>query len=137
MLPPKRVASRARIFWLHQTPLQAGSRVLVRVNTGETTGVVRSITHAVDPGQMAMLTSERIAQNQVGEIEISLARSLAADPCSENPVTGRVVLEFGGRIAGGGLVLDLDTNAGAIDARSRSRTGTDPRSPALVGRSHL
>jgi len=45
----------------------------------------------------------------VGEIEIALTRPLAADPHAINPRTGRVVLEAGGRIAGGGLVLSVDS----------------------------
>ena len=108
---------RARIFWLHHSPLQVGARVLVRIGTAETNGVVRVIDNIVDPGQIAAVSSDAIEQNHVGEIEISLARALAADPYAINPTTGRVVLEFGGRIAGGGLVLAL---APADDSKSVS-----------------
>jgi phosphoadenosine phosphosulfate reductase len=49
-----------------------------------------------------------IAQNHVGEIEIALTQPIAADVYALNPRTGRVVLEFNGRIAGGGLILATD-----------------------------
>jgi phosphoadenosine phosphosulfate reductase len=61
----------------------------------------------VDPGQLSPATATTIAQNHVGEIELSLAQALAGDPHTVNPFTGRVVLELDGRIAGGGLVLAI------------------------------
>ena len=47
----------------------------------------------------------------MGEVEIALAAPLAVDLYEANPRTGRIVLEHGGRIAGGGLVLALPAQA--------------------------
>ncbi len=55
-----------------------------------------------------------IARNHVGEIDISLAQPIAADPYTDNPRTGRLVIEVNGRIAGGGLVLSVDAGQRAI-----------------------
>src|SRR5438552_2828937 len=49
-----------------------------------------------------------------GEIDISLAQPIAADPYTENPRTGRLVIEVNGRIAGGGLVLSVDAGQRAL-----------------------
>jgi phosphoadenylyl-sulfate reductase (thioredoxin) len=58
--------------------------------------------------------AEVIGQNHVGEIEIEVSTSLATDPYTADPNTGRIALEFDGRIAGGGLVLAVETaDAGA------------------------
>jgi sulfate adenylyltransferase large subunit/thioredoxin-dependent adenylylsulfate APS reductase len=127
-------ALRARIFWLHQAPLERGSRVLVRIGTGESNAVIRVIDCTVDPGQIAPLTSGVIAQNHVGEIEISLARPLAADPYAANPATGRVVLEYGGRIAGGGLVLAVDQSAEPLASLRREAFRSSVAPSALGGR---
>lgn len=102
---------RARIFWLHQTPLEAGARFIVRIGTGESRGTIRAIENAVDPGEIAAVGAREIAQNHVGEVEIVLARPLATDPHAVNARTGRIVLEYGGRIAGGGLVLSVEADA--------------------------
>jgi phosphoadenylyl-sulfate reductase (thioredoxin) len=99
----------ARVFWLDQTPLAVGTPLVVRLGTAETRGVVSAIDKAVDPGQLVPETATTIGQNHVGEIEISLAHTLAGDPHTVNPVTGRVVLELDGRIAGGGLVLSIQS----------------------------
>jgi bifunctional enzyme CysN/CysC len=99
---------RARVFWLHDEPLAVGSNVHVRIGTSEAKGTVMAIENAVDPGHLSATGAPAVAQNYVGEVDIALFRLLAVDPHALNPRTGRVVLELGGRIAGGGLVLFLD-----------------------------
>jgi bifunctional enzyme CysN/CysC len=99
---------RARIFWLHEQPLAAGASILLRLGNKEKRAVVVAIEKAVDPGELSSAETKAIARNHVGEIDISLAQPLAADPYVDNPRTGRLVIEVNGRIAGGGLVLSVD-----------------------------
>ncbi|TKT70672.1 adenylyl-sulfate kinase [Afipia massiliensis] len=105
---------RARIFWLHDAPLKAGASVLVRLGTMETRASIVAIDKAVDPGELASIETSSIGRNHVGEIDISLANPVAADPYTDNPRTGRLVIEVNGRIAGGGLVLSVDSGQRAI-----------------------
>jgi bifunctional enzyme CysN/CysC len=105
---------RARIFWLHERPLAKGDLILVRLGTREARATVVAIEKAVDPGDLASRESSSIARNHVGEIDISLAQPIAADPYSDNPRTGRLVIEVSGRIAGGGLVLSVDAGQRAV-----------------------
>lgn len=104
----------ARIFWLHDTPLRAGMSVLVRLGTMETRATIVEINKAVDPGELASVETSAIARNHVGEIDIALAKPVAADPYTDNPRTGRLVIEVNGRIAGGGLVLSVDSGQRAV-----------------------
>jgi len=105
---------RARIFWLHDAPLKAGASVLVRLGTMESRATIVAIDKAVDPGELASVETAAIARNHVGEIDISLAKPVAVDPYVENPRTGRLVIEVNGRIAGGGLVLSVDSGQRAV-----------------------
>jgi bifunctional enzyme CysN/CysC len=105
---------RARIFWLHDSPLVTGASILVRLGTRETRATVIAIEKAIDPGELSSVETAAIARNHVGEIDIALAQPLAADPHSDNPRTGRLVIEVNGRIAGGGLVLSVDAGQRAI-----------------------
>jgi bifunctional enzyme CysN/CysC len=107
---------RARIFWLHDKPLVQGASILVRLGTRETRATVVRIEKAVDPGELSSVETQSIARNHVGEIDISLAQAIAADPFTDNPRTGRLVIEVNGRIAGGGLVLSVDSGQRAIPA---------------------
>src|SRR5882757_8072815 len=105
---------RARIFWLHDKPLVAGASILVRLGTRETRATVVAIEKAVDPGELASVETKSIARNHVGEIDLSLGQPLAADAYTDNPRTGRLVIEVNGRIAGGGLVLSVDAGQRAV-----------------------
>jgi bifunctional enzyme CysN/CysC len=105
---------RARIFWLNDKALVTGASILIRLGTRETRATVVAIEKAIDPGELASVESKAIARNHVGEIEIALAYPLAADPYTDNPRTGRLVIEVNGRIAGGGLVLSVDAGQRAM-----------------------
>src|SRR5271163_2918154 len=105
---------RARVFWLHEKPLTTGDQILVRLGTREARATVVAIEKAVDPGELSNSEAKAIARNHVGEIDIALAQPIAADPYSDNPRTGRLVIEVSGRIAGGGLVLSVDAGQRAV-----------------------
>jgi bifunctional enzyme CysN/CysC len=105
---------RARIFWLHDKPLVTGASILVRLGTREARAIVVAIEKAVDPGELASVETQSIALNHVGEIDISFSQPLAADAYTDNPRTGRLVIEVNGRIAGGGLVLSVDVGRRAV-----------------------
>jgi phosphoadenosine phosphosulfate reductase len=113
----------ARIFWLHGIPLAAGTSLTVRIGAAETAGTIKAVTNALDPGDQSAAGDngqkngqKEVGQNHVGEVEIALSNPVAADPYKANPRTGRVALEYGGRISGGGLVLALDSGAVAVPA---------------------
>jgi sulfate adenylyltransferase large subunit/phosphoadenylyl-sulfate reductase (thioredoxin) len=113
----------ARIFWLHDIPLAAGASLTVRIGAAETAGTITAVANTLDPGDQSAegkgggeVSRHHVGQNHVGEVEIMLSNPIAADLYESNPRTGRVVLEYGGRIAGGGLVLALDSGAAAVPA---------------------
>ena len=91
-----------------------GDQILIRLGTRESRASVVAIEKAVDPGELSNAETKAIARNHVGEIDIALAQPIAADPYSDNPRTGRLVIEVNGRIAGGGLVLSVDAGQRAI-----------------------
>ena len=108
---------RARVFWLHQEPLQVGASLGVRVGTAERRGKIVSIADVIDPGALLPSAPQAIARNHIGEIELELAEAVAADLHDRNSRTGRLVLDVAGRIAGGGIILALDDDRGRGAAR--------------------
>jgi bifunctional enzyme CysN/CysC len=123
---------RARVFWLHETPLSLDARITVRLGAAESHGTVALIDNAVDPGKLVNTEAAAIAQNHVGEIEVALAHPIAADIHALNPRTGRVVLELDGRIAGGGLVLSTDGLAARATEELRATAERLNRELALL-----
>ncbi|MBS9475877.1 adenylyl-sulfate kinase [Ancylobacter radicis] len=111
---------RVRLFWLAEEALEVGTSLIVRLATSESRATVAVVHEVVDPGHLSTFESRRIGRNQVGEVELLLSRPIAADPHGLNPRTGRVALELGGRIAGGGLVISV-LDAEAVPATPAAR----------------
>src|SRR5258708_190336 len=115
---------KARIFWLHDSPLATGASVSVRIASAETRGIITKIGNTLDPGDQSAANRDdasgrlrpsstayggqnHLKQNHIGDVEIALANPIAADQYEASPRTGRIVLDVGGYIAGGGLVVAL------------------------------
>ena len=99
---------RARVFWLHPTALNSAPACWCAAERPKPwASSAPSTTQSIPPISRSS-THDTLAPNHVGDVEIALARPLAADPACDNPATGRIVIEFAGRIAGGGLVLGLN-----------------------------
>jgi sulfate adenylyltransferase large subunit/thioredoxin-dependent adenylylsulfate APS reductase len=107
---------KARIFWLHHSPLAIRTHVTVRIGTAESRGTITAIANTLDAGDQSVANRDTVGQNHVGEVEIALSNPIAADLYAANPRTGRIVLDVGGHIVGGGLVLALDRESGTVPA---------------------
>ena len=116
----------ARVFWLGQEPLAAGTSIVARIGTAESSGTVTTIVNGIDPADLSAAAGKAIEQNHIGEIEIMLSRPLATDPYATNPGIGRVALELDGRIAGGGLILALDDDMAAVANATTAPTAEVP-----------
>jgi bifunctional enzyme CysN/CysC len=122
----------ARIFWLHDEPLAVGAAVTLRIASAQADGVVAAIRNVVDPGAPSAQSAAVVAQNHIAEVEIALSAPIAADTHASNPRTGRIVLGFAGRIAGGGLVLAFDPVARAVRAPAQPAQDLAERAQALT-----
>lgn len=120
---PKSARSiRARIFWLSGEPLAVGSNLVVRLATAATKARVTAIHSVTDPGRLAPRANSTVGNNEVAEIELGLFSPLAADLHTVNAKTGRIVLDYNGRIAGGGLVLSVTSDHASLRPANRAVT---------------
>jgi len=120
---------RARVFWLHEQPLRVGMTLGMRVGMAERSVKIERIENAVDPGALTPSAIQTIARNHIGEIEIALSEPVGADLHTQNPRTGRLVLDYDGRIAGGGLIIatDADVSLDRVAARNDASLSTRAR----------
>jgi bifunctional enzyme CysN/CysC len=122
---------RARVFWLHARPLAVGGEIVARIGTAASRGAVTAIANAIDPGLLASDGAEVIGQNHVGEIELELTQPLATDTHTVDAGMGRIVLEFDGRIAGGGLVLSVEPAVAGAASRPAAVISASAMAPSL------
>src|SRR5262249_15262285 len=59
---------KARIFWLHDSPLATGASVSVRIGSAETRGAITKIWNVLDPGDQSA-ASRDAASWRVGACE--------------------------------------------------------------------
>jgi bifunctional enzyme CysN/CysC len=99
----------ARIFWLGHKALVVGSRLKLKLGTAETQARIAAIQTVVDTGTLERRERAEVERNQVAEVALDLATPVAAELAETGSPLGRFVLETDGRIAGGGIVLSLES----------------------------
>lgn len=111
--PSEAQALTVRLFWLDATPLRAGDRLTLRLNTAETRGTVEAIEAVIDVDALTLLPAASLERNGVARARLRLRRPLALDTTARSARTGRGVLVRDHRIVGGFLVEaieELDAN---------------------------
>ena len=122
---------RARLFWLHETPLAAGARYVMRANERETGVAVQKIEKIIDPDDLSARPARAVERNAVAEAVLRADRMIAFDPHDENPRAGRFVLVAGHRIAGGG-VMSLEGYADQRPLLGIAAPNLSPEAPAVT-----
>jgi len=97
---------RARIFWLGKAPLEAGTRLKLKLATAETVVEVTEIEAVVDVADLAQSAGSEVPRNAVAEVVLTARAPLAFEPFTLNPKLGRFVLVAGWDIVGGGVIAE-------------------------------
>lgn len=90
--PEQAALFKARLVWMEKVPLFAGRRYLFRSVFGTTEAEVTRIRSRIGLESFQQLSAEFLDLNDVGEVEISLSRSLPFDPYHRNRDTGSFIL---------------------------------------------
>jgi bifunctional enzyme CysN/CysC len=100
---------RARLLWLGDGPLFAGTALRVAVATAVRDARVSRILRTIEPGTAPARAGE-VSRNGLASVEFALTGPLAADAFADLPATGRGIVLQGGRVAGG-FVVETPTDA--------------------------
>ncbi|MEX2641904.1 MAG: adenylyl-sulfate kinase [Acetobacterales bacterium] len=95
---------RGRIFWLGKSSLELGKRYVAKLNTADFPVEVEAIEKVIDVGDLAASRTGVVERNAVAEVVLRSRSTVALDPFSSGPRTGRFVLVEGYDIVGGGTV---------------------------------
>lgn len=95
---------RARLYWLGEGQLTAGSRLTVQLNGAAVPLTVQSIERIIDPVRLSDKDAAAVTGNQVAEIILRADRLLALDAFTDLPQTGRFIAVEEGEIAGAGIL---------------------------------
>jgi bifunctional enzyme CysN/CysC len=96
--------------------------------------VVAKIEKVTDASTLESVSSDSVPRDSICEIIVRATRPVAFDLHHECPVTGRFALEEGGRIHGGGIILEArsEDSKGSGKVTSAERTARAGHPPAVV-----
>jgi bifunctional enzyme CysN/CysC len=103
----------ARLFWIAETPLEAGRQFTLRLGTAESPATVDAVVRVVDLDSGASHSAETVQRFEFAEVIIRTPGLQAIDTFEKDPMTGRFMMRDGFEVVGGGTIL-LD---GYIDQR--------------------
>ena len=91
--PPRATKDiRATVCWLSETPLDRARTYLVRHTTREVKAKLVTIHHRLDVNTQEKLPAEKLAMNDIAEVDLRLAQPIFADPYTQNRATGAFIL---------------------------------------------
>ncbi len=125
---------RARLFWLGKEPLTLKKTYRLRLLTQNVDAVIARIEQVTDASTLESTQADSVPRDSICEVVVRATRNIAYDLHHECPITGRFALEEGGRIHGGGIILDSvaksDAPSGKVTAVERTARAGHP--PAVI-----
>jgi bifunctional enzyme CysN/CysC len=117
----------ARVFWLHDEPLQVGQTYTLKLATQQVEARLTKVDRLMDSSTLTPLNESRtsIARNEVAELVWQARRPIAFDNSDVIQETGRFIVVQDGRIGGGGVIFGAQYEPAANAVRSAHITWTD------------
>jgi bifunctional enzyme CysN/CysC len=117
----------ARVFWLHDEPLQVGQSYTLKLATQQVEARLTKVDRLMDSATLAPLNERRssIGRNEVAELVWQARQPIAFDNSDTIQETGRFIVVQGGRIGGGGVIFGAQYEPAANAVRSAHISWTD------------
>jgi bifunctional enzyme CysN/CysC len=125
--PVESRAFSARVFWLHDTPLQVGQTYTLKLATQQFEARLAKVDRLMDSATLAPLAETRtsIGRNEVAELVWQARQPVAFDNSDTIQETGRFIVVQDGRIGGGGVIFGAQYEPAANAVRSSHLSWTD------------
>ena len=82
----------AMIVWMHEEPLEVGRTYIAKHTTRTVRATVRAIHYRVEVGSLDNVAAERLAMNEIAEVEFETNLPLFFDVYAESRTTGSLIL---------------------------------------------
>jgi bifunctional enzyme CysN/CysC/sulfate adenylyltransferase subunit 1 len=83
---------RAMVVWMHEEPLVVGRTYVAKHTTRVVRAKVAAIRYKVDVNSLEHAQADRLAMNEIAEIELETSLPLFFDPYAESRTTGSLIL---------------------------------------------
>jgi bifunctional enzyme CysN/CysC/sulfate adenylyltransferase subunit 1 len=122
---------RAMVVWMHEEPLVVGRTYVAKHTTRTVRATVRAIRYRVDVNSLDEVAADRLAMNEIAEVEFESNLPLFFDAYRDNRWTGSLILIDG--------VTNATVGAGMIVAAVESSVEDERRAVLVLvpGRAEL
>jgi hypothetical protein len=112
---------RAKVVWLHGTPLEVGRVYLVKHTVRQTKLRALRIQHRVNVNTLATEPASRLEMNEIGSVEFESHVPLFFDPYSSNRATGSFILidPLINATVGAGMIQEAGSDTQIADGQSK------------------
>jgi bifunctional enzyme CysN/CysC len=129
----------AHLLWTDDEPLLPGRQYLLKIGTTTVPAQVTALKYRLDIDTLDKLAAKTLALNEIGNVNLSLARPVAFDPYTENRDTGSFILidRITNATAGAGFI-DFSLRRAAnvhwqvIDVNKAVRAALKHQKPAVL-----
>ncbi|MFP4054307.1 MAG: adenylyl-sulfate kinase [Phycisphaerae bacterium] len=120
------------LVWMNEDVMVPGKQYLIKHTTKITPGVISEIRYQVDVNTLRRTKAEHLKLNEIGRVELELARPVAYDPYERNHVTGSFIVidRLTCSTVGGGMIIEREPR----DMKAEpTRRVTEVRSEHITG----
>src|SRR5690606_360693 len=75
----------AKLLWMGEQPMLPGRPYLMKIGARYVPAQVTELKHKIDVDTLEHLAGKTLALNEIGEVNLSTAASVAIDPFADNP----------------------------------------------------
>ena len=83
---------QAKLVWLHEEPMDRNKQFFLKANTNTTRATISAIDYRIDVNTMEHLPGQDFKLNEIGQVQITTAKTLFFDPYTKNRATGAFIL---------------------------------------------
>jgi bifunctional enzyme CysN/CysC/sulfate adenylyltransferase subunit 1 len=121
----------AMVVWMHEEPLVVGRTYVAKHTTRTVRATVKSIRYRVDVGSLEHGPADRLAMNEIAEVELETNLPLFFDSYAESRTTGSMILIDGVTNATVGAAMIIGAAERSSEAGLRATLVLVPGRPEL------
>ena len=83
---------QTKLVWMDEEPMDRGKQFFLKVNTNTTRATISAIDYRIDVNTMEHLEGKDFKLNEIGQVQITTAKTLFFDAYKQNRATGAFIL---------------------------------------------
>ena len=83
---------QTKLVWMDEEPMDRNKQFFLKANTNTTRATISAIDYRIDVNTMEHLPGQDFKLNEIGQVQITTAKTLFFDPYTKNRATGAFIL---------------------------------------------